>query len=306
MARDAMGAAIIRLERAGDRIVARKGTSKAARVAAKDRNGAVGDPWAPVHKTLNKSLTLSERDFDYRLLSDLLFSGDWVLPLLARPAAQEPASTRFLLVAAALARGNSKTEGFKRRALPLNGRIAQAMADAQGRLRLEELARQQIEEVKKFSIALRIALAIVAASGEVKRKKDGGFEPPKKEHYAHADAAGRQFDRAADGLFFRHLWDRFEAQATDREAACHAAFARDLWAVLWTQFEAALPSIPCHARFRPRAEARARSRLRSGYGLRTHFPTLFETPAGKGTPDADDADANHAEAEHADLDHADA
>ncbi|MBP2301924.1 CRISPR-associated protein Cse1 [Azospirillum picis] len=288
----------IRLERAGDRILARKGTSKAARVAAKDRNGVVGDPWAPVHKTENKSLTLSERDFSYRLLSDLLFSGDWVLPLLARPTAREPARTSFLLVAAALARGNSTTDGFKRRDLPLNGRIAQAMADAQGRLRLADLAKRQVEEIRMFDKALRGALALVAAGGDA--------DTVAKEHFAHAKPAALGFDRAADGLFFRHLWDRFEAQAADREAACHAAFARDLWAAAQTQFEAALPSIPCHARFRPRAEARARRRLWGDRDLRTHFPILFDAPAGKGDPDADDANANHAEAEHADLDHADA
>ncbi|WP_372397970.1 CRISPR-associated protein Cse1 [Azospirillum sp. HJ39] len=285
----------IRLEEAGGRIVARKGTSKAARVAAKDRNGVVGDPWAPVHKTQNKSLTLSERDFSYGLLSDLLFSGEWTLPLLARPTPQEPAGTPLLLVAAALARGNSKTEGFKRRDLPLNGRIAQAMADAQGRLRLADLARRQIEEIRMFDKALRAALALAAAGGD--RDRVG------KEHYAHAKPAALRFDRAADGLFFRHLWDWFEAQGTDREAACRAAFARALWAAVRTQFEAALPAIPCHARFRPRAEARARRRLWGDGDLRAHFPTLFATPAETRPPDANHADANHADA---DLDHADA
>ena len=37
-------------------------------------------------KPKSKSLTLGEGDFDYRRLTDLLLSGDWRLPVLARPA----------------------------------------------------------------------------------------------------------------------------------------------------------------------------------------------------------------------------
>jgi hypothetical protein len=38
-------------------------------------------------------------------------------------------------------------------------------------------------------------------------------------------------------------------------------------------FEAALPSVPCAAIFRPRAEARAHSAFRAV--VRKHFPELF-------------------------------
>ncbi|AWK85351.1 CRISPR-associated protein Cse1 [Azospirillum thermophilum] len=270
----------VRLSESAGRIIAHKGNSKAARVDAKQANGVVGDPWAPVHKTENKSLTLAGRDFDYRLMSDLLFSGNWILPTLARPAPFEPARTPYLLVAAALARGNSKTEGFKRRELPLDGRVAQAMADANGRHRLETLAREQVEEIKRFDKALRGALAVVAAGGE--------WNGVTKEHYAHAEATGLRFDRAADGMFFSHLWARFDAQETGGEAVAAARndFAKALWAAARALFDAALPSIPCHARLRPRAEARARRRLWGDTDLRAHFPTLFAPQSEKVTADA--------------------
>src|SRR5690606_27545923 len=48
-----------------------KGTSKASRIDAKHLNGALDDPWAPVHKVENKSLTISGGDSDYRKLIDL-------------------------------------------------------------------------------------------------------------------------------------------------------------------------------------------------------------------------------------------
>ncbi|QCO00138.1 CRISPR-associated protein Cse1 (plasmid) [Azospirillum argentinense] len=270
----------VRLSRAGGRIVAHRGTSKAARVDAKQANGVVGDPWAPVHKTENKSLTLAGRDFHYGLLSELLFSGTWALPLLARPAPFESARTPFLLVAAALARGNSKTEGFKRRELPLDARVAHAMADANGRLKLADLAKRQIEEIKRFDKALRGALAVVAAGG--------AWDGVTKEHYAHANAASDRFDRAVDGLFFPHLWARFDAQEAGEEAteAARDAFARALWTEAKALFEAALPAVPCHARLRPRAEARARRRLWGDTDLRAHFSTLFDAPPRKVTADA--------------------
>ena len=41
---------------------AERATSKAARINAKAFNGAIGDPWAPVHRTEGKALTLGEDD----------------------------------------------------------------------------------------------------------------------------------------------------------------------------------------------------------------------------------------------------
>ena len=102
----------LRLVGMGKKLSAVKGTSKSTRIDAKTFKGALGDPFAPVHKTENKSLTLGEGDFDYRRLTDLLLSGDWSLPLLAKPASFERQGETLALVCAALSRGNSKTDGF--------------------------------------------------------------------------------------------------------------------------------------------------------------------------------------------------
>ena len=107
----------VRLTDTGGALSASRSTSKASRTDAKPFNGNVGDPWAPVHRTEGKSLTLSGGDFDYAQLCKLLFSGDWARPLLAQPGITETGD--FLLVAEALSRGNSKTEGFKSRIVPV-------------------------------------------------------------------------------------------------------------------------------------------------------------------------------------------
>ena len=104
-------------------IVAVKGTSKPPGSTPKPST-ALGDPYAPVHKTENKSLTLGEGDFDYRRLTDLLFSGDWDLPLLARPAQFEPRRTSPWSARRCRA-ATARLTVSNRAVLPLGGRIAE-------------------------------------------------------------------------------------------------------------------------------------------------------------------------------------
>ncbi len=114
-----------------------KGISKATRINAKHLSGALGDPWAPVHRTENKSFTLADNDFDYRKLTDLLLSGTWEIPLLARPASSERDSDGQVLIAEAL----------------------------------HKLAQEQIDDVLVFDRAIRGALAVTAARGDAEARK---------------------------------------------------------------------------------------------------------------------------------------
>jgi len=264
----------IRLSVQHEQIIGFRGTSSAPRIAAKEMNGAVGDPWVPVHKIESKSLTLSGGDFDYSRLVDLLFSGDWNMPLLAQPASYDSGNGTLALVAQALSRGNSKTEGFKSRVLPIGGAIARALGPR--RKELHELAQQQIEEIGKLDKAIRAALALVAAGGDSEKRR--------KEHYAFAKDASAAFDRAADEIFFEHLWARFEAQEVSRDALQieQQRFARELYTRAKTIFEAAIPSVPAPSLFRPRAEARARKSFQRA--VRNSFPELFPVHTSREDP----------------------
>ena len=257
----------IRVIERGGAIFAVKGTSKATRIDGKAFKGALGDPYAPIHKAENKSLTLGEGDFDYRRLTDLLFSGDWDLPLLARPAAFEPPGANLALICAALSRGNSKTDGFKSRIIPVRNQAAQIFGAR--REQIHGLARAQIEEIDDFAKAIRYGLALAASGGDSAKIK--------KEHYALTHSAQAQFDRAADSLFFPHLWRRFAAQDGDEEArvAERRAFQSELHVSAARIFNAALPNMPCAGIFRPRAEARAQAAFHAM--IRKSFPLLFET-----------------------------
>lgn len=256
----------IRLVREGRGLIALRSTSKEARIDAKEAKGVTGDPWTPV--TLDdppKSLTLGDGDFTYARLTDLLFQGGWVRPPLASP---EEGEASGMIVAEAFARGNSKTEGFKSRIVPVPGW-------ARGLFRrpdLGTLARDQIAEIEVFDKALRNGLALVAAGGN--RDKLG------KDHYARTTEARARFDREADALFFEALWKRAAAEGAAREAA-RKSFLTDLFRAACATFEQALPAIPCAAILRPRAEARGRrafeGSIRRGHGQGgdTRFDFLF-------------------------------
>lgn len=256
----------IRLAEEGGRLVARRATSKEARIDTGDARGVTGDPWAPVSmENVPKSLTLGDGDFTYRRLTDLLFDGGWRRPPLADPTEGEADG---VLVAEAFARGNSKTEGFKSRIVPVPGWARRLFA----RHDLGMLAKEQIAEIAIFDMALRNGLALVATGGS--RDKLG------KDHYARARDARGRFDRAADALFFEALWKRAAAQGEDREAAMRA-FVTDLFHAACTTFELSLPAIPCATILRPRAEARGRQAFEAtirrghGHGGGTRFDFLF-------------------------------
>lgn len=264
----------IRLEPAGDGFRARKGTSKAPRIDGKHMKGMLGDPWAPVHVVEQKSFTLAGRDFDYETLVELLLpetSQEWQLPLLARPSEAEKKQT-MAVVAQALSRGNSKTEGFKSRIIPLSGKVARAFGRGPALEDLVVLSRAQVKDIDDMSQALRNALALVAAGGDHERIK--------KETYEYTTPARAALRDVADGLFFEHLWKRFEARTdagskADGDAAAEAArqtFVTALHDHAVRIFEAALPEIPCPSIRRPRAEARARELFSAG--MRKRFPFI--------------------------------
>jgi len=258
----------IRLATGPDSLIGWRGNSKATRINAKHLNGALGDPFAFVHKTENKSLTLGGRDFDYRILSDLVLGDDWALSLLSQPASFERENETLALVCAALARGNSKTEGFKSRILPIGGRISRALTLGPKRKALHQLAQAQMKAIEIFDKAMGYALALAAAGGD--------RDKIKKEHYAYTSESRAQFDRVADDLFFDHLWARYDAQERGADALKQeeSRFAEALFTPADRLFRAALPTIPCAGIYRHRAEARATDAFRG----RVHhaYPELFE------------------------------
>ena len=253
----------VRLARTNGAVASQRSTSRSARIDAKALKGMVGDPWAPVHKTEGKSLTLGGGDFDYKRLCELMFSGDWAVPLLAQHGGDETGD--MLLVAEALSRGNSKTEGFKSRVVPVPGKVVPFFSTETA----ASLSKAQLDEITGFDATLRYAIALAAAGGD----RDG----VKRDHFKRAAPASKRFDRTADRLFFPSLWRRVEARALtdpDAEETAKIQFLKDLFEAATAELESALPAIPCPTIRRPKAEAQAWRAFGSRVGK--EYPVLVE------------------------------
>lgn len=246
----------VRLNVRDGRIIAERSGSKAARTEARDAKGNTGDPWCPVHRAEAKALTLGDRDWDYRLLTDLLFNPkrEWHVPPLARAHSRETTEP-MLLIAEAFSRGNSKTDGFRSRVIP----VPKAMVTQMFGERPESVAEGIMADIGAVDLALRNGLALVAASGDRDRKLG-------KEHYAHSRPARDALQRQADRLFFPELWKRVAVREDSGFEPLRLAFLQDLARIARTEFNAALPAIPCGSLMRPRAEFRGRSLLERGLG----------------------------------------
>lgn len=245
----------VRLDAREGRIVARRATSAAARIEAKAFKGATGDPWGPVHLADGKGLTLGARRFGYRLLSELLWGNDngavWSRPPLGQPHDGETGP--MLLVAEAFARGNSRTDGFMSRIVPVPSVQVGWIKEA------GEISQRQIDEISRFDRALRDGLALLAGHGN--RENVGPVQ------YALTREARAAFDAEADSLFFPALWARLAAEETGDEAPADA-FRRELFAISQAIFHAAMQAMPCPSALRPKAEVMAelafRRSLRAG------------------------------------------
>lgn len=255
----------VRLLKTDRGLAAVRANSKGPRIHSKIYKGHVGDPWAPVHRTEGKSLTLGSGDFDYRRLSKLMFSGDWDVPALAKLGTGEQADDR-LLVAEAFSRGNSKTEGFRSRTVPVPSSVVRLFRSSAA----ADLSQQLMAEILEFDEALRNGIATLAAGGERDRME--------KKHYSHSHQARNRFDAIADTLFFPNLWKRLAAQHSGSAEAvdrARQAFLQQLFDEARNELEAAMPGIACAATNRPKAEARCR---RAFYGrLRKVVPQVYRT-----------------------------
>ena len=257
----------VRLVSDKGRLIAESANARVPRTNAKAFHGNVGDPWTPIERKEGKSLTISHRGFDYKRICDLLYSGNWDIPILARPAPQDGGD--MLLLAEAISRGNSKTEGFKSRTIPVpTSRLRMFTSTEVG-----QLAEAQTKEIEAFDIALRDGLALVAAGGDRDAIKRG--------HYGFTNPPRARFDRAADAIFFPRLWARAESADNPYEAdKAQHAFLAELKIKADRVFAESLSQVPCRAIHRKRAEARGRSRyegvLRSKDASRALFNELEE------------------------------
>ncbi|WP_430636536.1 hypothetical protein [Sphingomonas hankookensis] len=190
--------------------------SKVSRVAYKKLGGNTLDPWAPLTIDTKKdsetyglkvSVTPTGAGFGYRQMANLLDKTKITLPPLAH-ADPADAPDGLSIVAAALVRGQGKTEGLHRRTIRTHG----ARRDADGRPiaieRIGEVARKRADEGFEASRRLGRALISLVQGGPERARLDDDSARKKTERWL------ARFNDAVDAIFFdAPFWA--EVAATD-------------------------------------------------------------------------------------------
>lgn len=262
----------VRLCISGDLINAKRTTSKGPRIGSHDViRGNTNDPWAPIKTPEGNSLTLAKtRDQDWTcdFLVKLLYANpkEWLRPLLAEPHPEDLARP-MALVFEAFSRGQSKTDGFKSRVVPVPvAMVSELFGD-----RPKAIAPGVLADIAAVSNAMSDALELVGTEGDKEKRKKLKEKPKGRDKLKRYTAAAREaLRRHADQVFFPQLWERMAARSDADFTPIRRAFLERLARIAREEFARALPAIPCASLLRPRAEARGRRALE--YGLARAMP----------------------------------
>ena len=262
----------VRLRAEGRAIVAWAAASKAARVAAKDARGNLGDFWTPVGVKDAKALSLSSVGFRYDRLAKLILDRDsFDLPPAMKLDATSP--NRWRVVARGIAGGQGKTDGYhERNDIAFDHRTTAALFRREQRDVLARIAEAQIEEIHAVVTALKTGIAVAASGGKL-------MADLTKADRTHASPYARRLDLEIDASFFGALDRRFVATNETDRAVERAAFVRGMIKSAVALLREAIEAVPCAAIRRHRARARAfsvfHSRLRGPKSVLSDQPEIF-------------------------------
>ena len=222
-------------------------TTEVRRCAPETESGDVGDSWAPVARKDGGVLTVGASGLDFRLMWRLLCGADF-----------EPAPTQnvrltdpdpVLFNAAALARGQGKTEGLHDRTLVLSGPVRRRLGIPDGRAELGARAVAQLDVVTRVRSKVLFPAVKKLASGNTP---------------AHQD-----FDAAVDDIFFQYLFEHVEQPANEASLA----FTRVVRDLAWHDLQCAIDLTPLADSRRYSAIAAAEGTFEAS--MRKHFPDVY-------------------------------
>ena len=225
--------------------------SKCARVAMSDLKGRTADPWAPLKADGSTSVTPTGGGFGYRALTRLLRKEETSRPLLAQ-LHDEDDREGLAIIAAALVRGQGKTEGLHRRAVRTSRMVeiedyVEEVLDHVG-----DVAARRAAEAGEAGRRLRRALILLVQGGPDQARLDDDAAGRK------VDPWMRRFDALVDrGFFDDNLW----AEAANKAVEPRKRWRERLRALAGEVFADAAEAAPRTEMRRVRAVARSRSML---------------------------------------------
>ena len=184
-------------------IFANRATTPISRIDADSRKGATGDPWIPIDISDGgaKALTIQGKGFDYRLLCDILFSGKYVKSVMQLVHALD--GDGLVLRAQSVARGQSKTEGYHERNIPIRPKLRSLLLAKQEPC-LALIAGKRIGEIGGLRWLVEKSIAVLLNKG-VREKKYAASLVERSKAFA------KPFEKAEDLRFFDDLNEEIEA-----------------------------------------------------------------------------------------------
>ena len=248
----------VRLVEDAGRIVVRETGTKAARIAAKDLKGCTGDPWAPIdlREAEPKAVSIQQGGFHYRLMSQLMFKPASFRPAPLQRVLEDDAEEGLTIVAAGIARGQGKTEGYHERHIPLSREVRSGLLRRKTD-HLAALAENRVRRIGDARLILRNALFVLTQEG----KGSTELVRDHKGSAAQAEPWLGQFERRMDRRFFDDLWDEVEAEAAGQEEAdaVHDTWLDTVVATARTVLNQAAEALPNTSMRRLKAHAQADS-----------------------------------------------
>lgn len=245
----------VRLQRNGPAgLAARTARSSAARVAAKELRGNVGDPWIPIN--LSGDSAAYNAAPRYAVVAAVLFDrGHWIRPLLLEWH-QGIDRTRMTARFDVMVREQGGTAGHFVRDVPIRGerRLALFRVETE-RDRVAALAGEMVGHVRDLrQKVLKPALLTLAQGG----KENLDFRD--KTTSSWAEAWLDQAERRVDDVFFDHLFARAED-----EPAGTRDWVRFLEELATDTFRDAAEAMPVAGARRLKAVAVGQMRLRGAF-----------------------------------------
>lgn len=252
----------VRLVRQQGKLLLRRASSNAMRVAAKDQRGVVLDPWVPILAGEEpKALTAQAHSLGYRKLQELIFDQSKVrLPVLAKPSASEyDANQPGTLIAQVLVSGDGGTDGWLCRELLMPAPVLAQWHSAPATLALRSQLFVNLAGLAAGKVLRSALLQFVDGGNDVDWKN--------RDFVRAVEPWVNRFETAVDEAFFEQLFATIEAGQGDIDA--QRQWVNWLTETCWTHLQFASAALPTRQGSRHVALAKARRLL--AHSLSKHF-----------------------------------